>query len=134
MVKTLFKKAAGFRLIFIFFYFNYWVSLHECSKKKKKKLTVQIFHFYICTTSKLVCLYSYLPIVITTDISDFQIGRYRLWYRYSNCHIGRYRCRYRYIVNLIKCNLMEKNEFLFFVFVTCIWSTHSLKWFSDFIN
>ena len=74
-------------------------------------------------------LFSYRPIPITTDISDFHISQYQLWYRYNNCHIG----RYWYIVNFIKCNFMVKNEY-FFVIVTCISSTDSLKWFSDFVN
>ena len=83
------------------------------------KISFQKCHFYskshhivwTGTSVRPISLFSYRPIPITTDISDFQIGRYRLWYRYRNCHIGWYRCRYRYIVNFIKSNFMEKNEF-----------------------
>ena len=61
-------------------------------------------------------LFSYWPIPITTDISDFHFGRYWLWYRYCDCHIGWYRCRQ--IVNRTLLgpglNRVSRNEFIHF--------------------
>ena len=68
---------------------------------------------FVIFSVRPISLFSYRPIPITTDISDFQIGRYRLWYRYSNCHIGRYRCRYRYIVNFKNVILWRKMNIFF---------------------
>ena len=39
----------------------------------------------------LISLFSYRPIPITTDISDFHISQYRYRYINSTCHIGRYK-------------------------------------------
>ena len=59
------------------------------------------------SSGRPISIFSYRPIPITTNISNFHIGWYR--YRYNNCIIG----RYRYIE---KCYKMQKKISIFLIF------------------
>ena len=62
------------------------------TKKYSKYYRIALHKIKALTSSgRPISIFSYRPIPITTDISDFHIGRYRCRYRYDNCIIGRYR-------------------------------------------